>query len=139
MLHDVPHFVHAYIRLRTAQVLPFSPPQCSNFEFKPHALQVEVRAPDPEQLKTWDGWVRSRLKLMVKNMEEHVNARPLPKPLDPPPPATATADAAASIPQQDPQTPNSSSSSKFYFLCITKRTAQVRVWQASRADGASIC
>ncbi|KAG1676134.1 hypothetical protein FOA52_004974 [Chlamydomonas sp. UWO 241] len=39
---------------------------------------VEVVSDTPSDLKTWDGWVRSRLRLMVKNMEEHVNARPLP-------------------------------------------------------------
>ncbi|GAX76367.1 hypothetical protein CEUSTIGMA_g3813.t1 [Chlamydomonas eustigma] len=49
-------------------------------------VQIEVVASDDENLKTWDGWVRSRLKLMVKNMEDHVNARPLPKSLEPPPP-----------------------------------------------------
>ena len=110
--------VDAYPRLRKAKdfLLPLP---TSNFEIL-HS-QVEVRAPDPDQLKTWDGWVRSRLKLMVKNMEEHVNARPLPKPLDPPPSATAAAATAAAAAPDPP----SSSSSKFYFLCITKRTAQV--------------
>ena len=98
--------------------------------------QIEVVAGDADQLKTWDGWVRSRLKLMVKNMEEHVNARPLPTALEPPKevPSSAAAAAAAEGGVDDikgggdqvaasPAVPRRHS--KFYFLCVTKRSPQV--------------
>ena len=62
---------------------------------------------------------------MVKNMEEHVNARPLPKALVPPKPSPAADDSvkecgkAAILPPME--------HSKFYFLCVTKRSPQVRI------------
>ena len=75
--------------------------------------QVDVIAPDAVSLKKWDGYVRSRLRMMVKNMEDSVNARPLPKDM------------------HRPQGEGAAPCIKSYFLCVTKRAAQVGVKRAT--------
>lgn len=103
----------------------------------PFLLQVEVSAHNGEDLKTWDGWVRSRLRMMVKTMESHVNARPLPHSLDPPKPAEP--ESAASGPaveaqegdqqqqqeQRQEQQQEQRKPCKYYYLCITRKATQV--------------
>ena len=85
----------------------FSPLDHSPFITPCLSPQIDVIASDDLSLKKWDGYIRSRLRMMVKNMEDSVNARPLPKAMDRP-----QGDAAAPC-------------IKSYFLCVTKRTAQV--------------
>ena len=112
-------FREAYRSLQAVLFMPhketpwrlFFMPQKFFEEPKGFYVQVDVIAPDSKALKKWDGYVRSRLRMMVKNMEDSVNARPLPKALD------------------SPRTPDDILSPyvKCYFLCITKRTPQVRM------------
>lgn len=43
------------------------------------SVQVEVRASSEEDLRTWDGWVHSRLRQLVMKCENSVILRPWPK------------------------------------------------------------
>eukprot|EP00798_Chlamydomonas_sp_ICE-L_P000588 gene588-2009_t len=70
-------------------------------------LQIAVSAASEEEFIKWDGWVKSRLRLMVRNMEEHLNARPLPD---------AMKDPSDSAGEEKVYR-------KYYYLCLTRRTA----------------
>lgn len=43
-------------------------------------IQVEVSASNDAELTLWDGWVGSRIRTLVKAVEDHANVRPFPKP-----------------------------------------------------------
>ncbi|KAG2498362.1 hypothetical protein HYH03_003621 [Edaphochlamys debaryana] len=49
-------------------------------------IQLEVSANHDSDLLLWDGWVSSRIRRLVRNLEDHVRVRPYPKAQKPPPP-----------------------------------------------------
>lgn len=46
-------------------------------------VQIEVRAWSEEELRTWDGWVHSRLRQLVIRLEQAVLVRPWPNSIAP--------------------------------------------------------
>ncbi len=46
-------------------------------------VQIEVKALSEEELRTWDGWVHSRLRQLVLRLEASVSVRPWPNPIPP--------------------------------------------------------
>lgn len=60
----------------------------------------------------WEGWVKSRLRVLVQNLEGSVNVRPLAQALRPP---EAAAGGTAARPRQ------------CYFLAIWQRERRVRL------------
>ncbi|KAG2433002.1 hypothetical protein HXX76_008729 [Chlamydomonas incerta] len=48
-------------------------------------IQLEVSADSEGDLVLWDGWVSSRIRRLVRNLEDHVRIRPYPKAQKPPP------------------------------------------------------
>ncbi|KXZ51558.1 hypothetical protein GPECTOR_12g521 [Gonium pectorale] len=42
-------------------------------------IQLEVSADGEHDLVLWDGWVSSRIRRLVRNLEDHVRVRPYPK------------------------------------------------------------
>ncbi|KAG2448722.1 hypothetical protein HYH02_006078 [Chlamydomonas schloesseri] len=47
-------------------------------------IQLEVSADSEGDLVLWDGWVSSRIRRLVRNLEDHVRVRPYPKAQKPP-------------------------------------------------------
>ena len=47
--------------------------------------QIEVSADTEGDLNAWDGWVHSRIRLLIKQIEDYVAARPWPQTLKGPP------------------------------------------------------
>ncbi|GFR45660.1 hypothetical protein Agub_g7072 [Astrephomene gubernaculifera] len=60
-------------------------------------IQLEVSADSEADLVLWDGWVSSRIRRLVRNLEDHVRVRPYPKPQRPPQPSPPPA-----LPSKDP-------------------------------------
>ncbi|GAB4823165.1 hypothetical protein N2152v2_010211 [Parachlorella kessleri] len=57
---------------RLTEPLPF-------FDGFKHFLQVEVLAPTKEEFESWEGWVHSRMRLLVRSAGQMVDVRPWPK------------------------------------------------------------
>ena len=49
-----------------------------------HYLQVDISARDAETYEAWEGWVTSRMRLLIRAAGAMVEVRPWPKPLRPP-------------------------------------------------------
>ncbi|GLC37322.1 hypothetical protein PLESTM_000568400 [Pleodorina starrii] len=56
-------------------------------------IQIEVSADTEQDLVLWDGWVSSRVRRLVRNLEDHVRVRPYPKAQRQPPPPAKDPDA----------------------------------------------
>ncbi|PSC74388.1 nuclear poly(A) polymerase 1 [Micractinium conductrix] len=65
---------------RLLEPLPF-------FDGFKHFLQVEVLANSKEDFDMWEGWVHSRMRLLIKSAGMMVDVRPWPKAFRPPPEA----------------------------------------------------
>ncbi|KAL6757382.1 Poly(A) polymerase central domain-containing protein [Haematococcus lacustris] len=86
------------------------------FEVKAaHYIMIEVCASNELDLERWDGWVRSRVRLLVRQLEEHLNVRPFPD----------AERVPASCNPEDPRP------RKAYFLCLTKRAPAVAAVNAA--------
>ncbi|KAF5827306.1 hypothetical protein DUNSADRAFT_975 [Dunaliella salina] len=70
---------------------------------------IELIANNSGDMEKWDGWVRSRVRHLVRVLEEHANVRPFPE--------------SKSAPSEEH--PEDSRPRKYYFLCITKRSPQL--------------
>ncbi len=86
--------------------------------------QIEVFASQEGDMDKWEGWVRSRVRHLVRALEEHVNVRPHPNSVKAPPDLY----------------PGDERPRKFYFLCLTKRTAgpvsaETLFWWAALWEG----
>eukprot|EP00887_Chlorella_sp_A99_P007929 scaffold12.g7929.t1 len=64
--------------------------------------RVEVSAGSKEHFAVWEGWVHSRMRLLIRNAGQYVEVRPWPKAFRPPPPEPAErgADGDPPPPQQ---------------------------------------
>lgn len=104
--------VHPY-----AMLLPWKVPDMPSHHSKasptlplsPLPPQVDVMAADSSDLDKWDGWVRSRVRILVRHLEDHAAVRPHPEPLRPPP-------------ESHPDDPRPR---KVYYLCLSKKPAEV--------------
>lgn len=79
-----------------------------------HFLQVEVTASSKDDFELWEGWVHSRMRLLIRAVGNMVDVRPWPKALRPPPPSeNAEGDSDGIV---GPRC--------FYFLGLAKKRAQ---------------
>ena len=86
-------------------------------DFK-HFLQVEVSSMNKEDFDVWEGWVHSRMRLLVKNAGLVVDIRPWPKAFRPP------AENISAHENGDTDLKKSSEEYKcFYFLGLAKKKA----------------
>jgi poly(A) polymerase Pap1 len=56
------------------------------FEGFKHYLMVEVTAANKEDFELWEGWVHSRMRLLIRSAGNMVDVRPWPKAFEPPAP-----------------------------------------------------
>ena len=101
---------------RLMEPLPF-------FDAFKHYLQIEVAAA-PGDFDKWEGWVTSRMRLLVKSTGVMVDVRPFPAKILPPP----EEDAAA--PGGGDQAPKPRRC--YYFIGLSKK----KVTAGSRGQGA---
>lgn len=84
----------------------FAPP--AFFDDYKHFLQVEVTGTTREEFELWEGWVHSRMRLLVKNAGQAIDVRPWPK--------------AFRIPNNDDSSSDESKEFKcYYFLGLSKK------------------
>lgn len=98
------------------------------FEGFKHYLMVEVTASTKEDFEVWEGWVTSRLRLLIRSAGNMVDVRPWPKafkpPVDEPPPSAAETsgqqgeNGAASADANGGTGPRC-----FYFIGLAKKRA----------------
>lgn len=103
----------------------------SFFEGFKHFLQVEVVASCKEDFEMWEGWVHSRMRLLIKSAGMMVDVRPWPKAFRPPdqqPQALAAAAAAAAVEAADGQQQAAVTPPQprcLYFMGLSKKKAQM--------------
>ncbi|GIL71440.1 hypothetical protein Vretimale_2687 [Volvox reticuliferus] len=83
-------------------------------------IQVEVSADNDRDLVLWDGWVSSRIRRLVRNLEDHVRVRPFPKPQRPPVAKEVDADSRPRL---------------LYYIGIDKRVAPAVTSQSLLPNG----
>ena len=91
------------------------------FEGFKHYLMVEVTASSKEDFEMWEGWVTSRLRLLIRSAGTMVDVRPWPKALKPPaeePPTTTGTDSAQ---PGENGAATSSGPRCFYFIGLAKK------------------
>lgn len=93
------------------------------FDSFKHFLQVEVTAANKDDFEKWEGWVGSRMRLLIRSAGMMLDVRPWPKPLKPP----ASQDALAN----DESTAMNGAADKtsatprcFYYMGLSKKRPQ---------------
>ncbi|KAL4432581.1 hypothetical protein ABPG77_000518 [Micractinium sp. CCAP 211/92] len=87
------------------------------FEGFKHFLQVEVVAGSKEDFEMWEGWVHSRMRLLIKSAGMMVDVRPWPKAFRPPDQQQQQHDGTG---EQKPVQPRC-----LYFMGLSKKKPQV--------------
>lgn len=94
------------------------------FEGFKHYLMVEVTAANKEDFELWEGWVHSRMRLLIRSAGNMVDVRPWPKAFDSPAEERVTKDDKA---EKTETTANGNSSNGgprcFYFIGLAKKRA----------------
>lgn len=95
------------------------------FEGFKHFLQVEVVAANQEDFDVWEGWVHSRMRLLIKSAGMMVDVRPWPKAFKPPAsqPQQQVEEGGGADPQQQQQ--QAQQLRCFYFMGLSKKKPQV--------------
>lgn len=94
------------------------------FEGFKHYLMVEVTAANKEDFELWEGWVHSRMRLLIRSAGNMVDVRPWPKAFEPPAEERVAEEDKA---EKTETTANGTSSNGgprcFYFIGLAKKRA----------------